>query len=307
MKKVISIFLSVLTVVFAFTGCSSNSNKINEQKTEQAVQVNYTLSYTFDSHYSQISQSSVRAYETLCSAVVNYESQASFNTALIDDVNKLFYSSFPLAVLVDKIELNSDKSGVAIKYKNDKNTHFQLVNEFNDKINQILGDCGKGTVSNDVFLLNLYSYVGQNIKVSSGYNSIFDAVVNGIGFASSYANTLSFLLLQSGFKSAVVNSTNENGIAFMVETDFNGKTYYFNPYNEVVSTSGKGLTSFALTLNELNGLGYGEVSYSDGISVTSTNNDSSFPALRNTSSYSVENNVLLATQNNGEIVQIALK
>ena len=61
-----------------------------------------------------LDESSIKAYEKLCNAVLNYKSEVKYNVSLSDDVNRLFYTSFPQYVLVDGIDFLNDNSGVKL-------------------------------------------------------------------------------------------------------------------------------------------------------------------------------------------------
>lgn len=67
MKKIISVFISVCIIFAAFAGCSKNddSDKVQTEK----------ISVTYDSHYQNYDSSAISAYENLCNAVVNGETQ----------------------------------------------------------------------------------------------------------------------------------------------------------------------------------------------------------------------------------------
>lgn len=103
MKKVICVFLILCALTAALYGCSGDSGESDAG-----------IGFVYDSHYSAMDESAVRAYEKLCAAVSAGESEVKFNTALLDDVSRLFYTGFPLNALVEKLELAADGSGVAV-------------------------------------------------------------------------------------------------------------------------------------------------------------------------------------------------
>ena len=92
MKKFLSVILLLVFMMSIFTACSDAAKDDSAQDSE--------INITVDSHYENIDESSVRAYEKLCTAVVNGDSEVKFNTSLLDDVNQLFYTCFPLYPLV---------------------------------------------------------------------------------------------------------------------------------------------------------------------------------------------------------------
>ena len=120
MKKAISLILSAAFVCSLFAACSDKS--VNEDGNNKSSENNIELKITIDAHYSSLDESSIKAYEKLCNAVLNYKSEVKYNVSLSDDVNRLFYTSFPQYVLVDGIDFLNDNSGVKITYANDKET-----------------------------------------------------------------------------------------------------------------------------------------------------------------------------------------
>ena len=112
-----------------FSACS----KDGKEETTTAAPAAYTLAYTYDSHYAQTDPSAVRAYEKIAKAIAEGGVAVRVNTDMMDDVNRLLYTGFPLMALVDTVSVNSDNSGVTIKYKNDADTHRQLVAAFSQK------------------------------------------------------------------------------------------------------------------------------------------------------------------------------
>lgn len=301
MKKIISLLLCALLILGTFMGCSGK--KDNE---DTSAPNGVAISYTVDAHNSYINQSAVRAYETLCEAVINGSSSALFNTSLIDDVNRLFYSDFPLSYLVNRLEINSDNSGVNIIYDNDTEKHLEAVAVFRERLGSILSECGYGKVNNNVLILNLYSYITKNTVLTSKSSYSYDVIVNSLGYSFSLAGAFSYLLNQAGIKASVVHSTNENGICYMVETEFKGDKYIFNPFFEADENEGKALCYFALDYSELADMGFKDIKYSNGDGVAFDDNENRFEQFRNSVAYILEENNLSVTKNNGEIVQVAL-
>ena len=115
MKKTISVLLALVLTVGLFSACS----KDGKEETTTAAPAAYTLAYTYDSHYAQTDPSAVRAYEKIAKAIAEGGVAVRVNTDMMDDVNRLLYTGFPLMALVDTVSVNSDNSGVTIKYKND--------------------------------------------------------------------------------------------------------------------------------------------------------------------------------------------
>lgn len=295
MKKLLSVILCFALIMCIFAGCTDSNEKETESTSEPV-----SFQFTTDESNSFLSPSSVRAYETLCDAVINAQSEANFNTTLMNDVNRLFYSDFPLSCLVSKIDIKADNSGVSIVYKNDTEEHLKLVSEFGAKVNEILSECGFGKVNNNVLVLNLYSYIAKNTEIKYQSNDVYDVIMKQSGYSSSFAGAFSYLLNQAGIKASVVKSTNDNGIAFMTETDFKGMRYIFNPFFEANDNQGKALCYFALDYAEMASAGYKDVRYRGGDSVVFDDGDSDFSALRDSVSYTIDGNNLSVKTENGD-------
>lgn len=234
MKKTISLFLAAVMLVFAFTGCSS---KQQEQSTVNLI--------TADSHYENIDESSYRAYEKLCTAVISGDSTVKFNTALLDDVNQLFYTGFPLNALVDDIKVSQDNSGVTVSYKNDAEAHKKLVSEFSEKIGMMLDECKKDGAGADRVVFNAYTYVTSNFAVDNSIVTVYETVIQGRGTAASINSLFEYLVLLSGGKAS--HMLNLNGSSTMLSmAQLEGKNYYFDPAREIEKNSGKALVYFAM-------------------------------------------------------------
>lgn len=304
MKKFISFFLISVLLSTVLCACSSGNN--SDVKNETGT--NYKISYTYDNHYSSVSESAVRAYNALCEAIINGENSVLFNTALLSDVNKLYYTSFPLNYLVKSLSLNSDKTGLNISYNNDTNTHVKLVEEFNQRVDDIMQQCGYGKVDKSEYILNVYNYIASNTKYDNSCTTAYDAIVNSIGSSPSFASAFEYILAQGDISVSHVYAVTDIGVVFMTETELNGELYYFNPGNERLDTDGIGLSYFGMSYADLLNLNLASnLVYTDGAPVVFDDTTEKFATLRNTVSYKYENGIISANKNNGEIVECALK
>lgn len=281
MKKIISLFLALVLVAAAFSGCSK-SEKQNEPETENTVKI------TVDTHYSDFDESAVSAYEKLCNAVINGEEEVKFNTSLVDDVNQLYYTGFPLYALVDSLEFSSDNTGYIIKYKNSKEEHIALVKEFNDKILSIMDSCEYGKVSTNTYIFNVYTYITQNFTADSTVLTAYDALLQNKGYSSAINSLFEYLVLQGGGKAS--HAMGNVGASIVSLVQFNGTWYYFDPYNEIVENQGKALKYFAMSDSSMKTT----YSYTDGEAVGETG-DGSFNELRQSQSFTVDGSKVSVT------------
>lgn len=271
MKKLVSVIISVILIISVFSACSKAENVQEEQ-----------LDFTIDTHYSTLDTSVINAYEKVCAAVINGEEEVRYNTSLSDSVYQLFYTGFPFYALVDKIDTLPDNSGVLIKYKNDIETHLKLVKEFKTKVLEIVDQCGKGKVSTNEYIFNVYSYMTKNFVEDNSIYTAFDALMNGKGYASAVNSLFEYLVLQGGGKACHVTNMETASMISLVE--FNSVWYYFDPASEIKDTAGEALKYFAMDVKRA-GVSY---SYTDSLPVLEQGDDK-YSKLSNSKSYAVNN------------------
>ena len=289
LKRIISLFLSAVVIVCAFYGCSS--------KQQEHSLVNLI---TADSHYENIDESSYRAYEKLCNAVINGESSAKFNISLLDDVNQLFYTGFPLNALVDEIRVEEDKSGVAISYKNDADTHKQLVSEFSGKIENMLEKCKEENANSDRVVFNAYTYVTSNFTVDNSIVTVYDTVIEGRGTSAAINSLFEYLVLLSGGKAShMLNLKGSLTVVSMVE--FKGVNYYFDPAREIEKNSGKALVYFAMDQSRVGKYAPGRFTYTNQDNAPKIT-DREFEKLESSVSFTVgDNEISVNLKDNGQM------
>ncbi len=283
MKKAISLILSAAFVCSLFAACSDKS--VNEDGNNKSSENNIELKITTDAHYSSLDESSIKAYEKLCNAVLNYKSEVKYNVSLSDDVNRLFYTSFPQYVLVDGIDFLNDNSGVKITYSNDKETQNAKLKEFNADISKIMNKCGYGKDGKDEYLLNVYSYIASNFKADNSVTTVFDTVLQGKGMSSTLSGLFEYLLLQNDINASHLINVDSNSIAKMISlADFKGQKYFFDVTSELEDNSGKALKYFAMdTKRAQTGSGF---MFTDNSSPDEID-DETFSKLSTSSSYEI--------------------
>ncbi len=270
MKKLLSVVFSAFLAVSVFSGCS-------KQDTAQIENIKITV----DSHYSDYDESIVSAYEKLCNAVLNGEGEVKFNTALFEDVNQLYYTGFPLYPLVESVVISDDGSGCVITYKNDKDTHLELVSKFNEKISEIMRECGFGNVSINRYIFNVYTYITSNFTVDDTIFTVYDALVQGKGYDSAVNSLFEYLILQGGGNASHIIAI--SGANIMSLAEFNGVWYYFNPSKEIINNGGTALKYFAMNEKSTGS----SFSYTDGEEVKEEGDDE-YQALRASVSFNAD-------------------
>lgn len=287
MKKILSVILLLVFMMSIFTACSDAAKDDSVQDSE--------INITVDSHYENIDESSVRAYEKLCTAVVNGDSEVKFNTSLLDDVNQLFYTCFPLYPLVESIDLMGDSTGVTITYKNTAEEHLELVNAFYDKVDEIMQACEYGKVSTDRYIFNVYTYITSNMQSDSSVVTAYDAIMQGKGYSSAVCSAFEYLVLQGGGKASHVISASD-GQKIMSAAEFKNGWYYFDPATDIENNGGKALTGFAMG-SDRDGLG--SFNYTDGEPVDIQGGES-FEKLAYSVSYTVDGDTVNVTCSDGQ-------
>lgn len=292
MKKLISVFLAFVLVATVFSACSKSEEQ-PEKETEKTVKI------TMDSHYSDYDESAVSAYEKLCNAVINGEEEVKFNTRLLDDVNQLYYTCFPLYALVDNFQFTEDNTGYTIKYKNSKEEHIALVKEFNDKIISIMDECGYGKVSVNTYVFNVYNYITKNFTADSTVLTAYDALIQGKGYSSAINALFEYLVLQGGGKAS--HAMGNVGASIVSLVQFNGEWYYFDPYSEIQDNQGKALKYFAMSDSSMKT----SYSYTDGEAIGEIG-DGAYDKLRQSASFTVDGSKVSVTCQDGETFELEL-
>lgn len=241
MKKIISLILCIVLLGISAAGCAKGENSNDSGK--EAFEYKITL----DSHYSDMDESTVNTYKKLCEAVIAYERDVNFNTAIIDDINTLFYTSFPFYTLVDNIRIKPDNSGVIISYSYTAQEHKEKIDAFNSAVKKIMTECGYGKVSKNAYVLNVYSYLCRHIETDYSVTSVLDAAISGKGMNASISGLFECLLLQSDISASHILVMDNGSISDIISmAQFNGNNYYFDIASEIEETGGDGLAFFAM-------------------------------------------------------------
>lgn len=290
MKKIISLILCFLLAAGTFSACSA-------EKEEETVR---ELKITTDFVYKDIDPSVLRAYEKLCKAVINGEKEVKFNTSMMDDVNRLFYTGFPLYDLVKSINFLKDNTGVVITYKNSDEEHKNAVSAFTDKVYEIMDKCGFGSVGVNEYIFNVYSYVTQNVTIDNSSITSYSTIMNGKGVLASINSMFEYLLLQGGADVCRISNIGSGKSKILSSVLFSGQWYYFDPVSEIENNSGKALKYFAMD-NKRAGVHNSEKGLLrlDGSKAESLK-DNSFDALKSSVSYSIENSKVTVKIENGK-------
>lgn len=297
MKKTVCILLSVAMLLLTLTGCSSNNDTTVESQ----------LELTYDSAYSDYDESIIRAYQQVCSAVINYESEVRINTGMLDSVLQLYYTSFPLSVLTDGVTENEDGSGVTISYLYSKKEHLGKVNDFTEKIAEIKEKCFDGTSNQTIYTINLYHYIASSIKLSSDDAiKCYDTVMNGEGTSYSYANMLEYLLQQAGIPAYHILAQDNGGAGWgLSAAEPDGAMYYFDMMSEYYANGGEQLVYFGMTSEDAANEGLSSLLYTDH-NVAADASDLRFDICRSCRSWEITDNALLVTSTNGDVAEVAL-
>lgn len=284
MKKIISLFITLILIMLMLCSCSKPKTVLIDKN-----DIDLPVKFTYDAAYEGNDESVYNAYESVCRAIFNAEDEVRFNTGMLDDVQRMLYTSFPLNKLVSDIGILSDNSGIKITYVDDIDTTKENARLFCEKINDIISECES---SSDLqYTLNIYKYISENIVIcDDGAISCYETVMNGQGSAFSYANLFEYLLSQHGIKAYHVIATESSGITTALsQALINGQYYYFKPYEEFIVDKGTKLLFFGMTDKETDCKNF---MYSDSSEVLSCS-DKSFKKCRNADSYEIQDGKLI--------------
>lgn len=233
MKKSLAVFLCLIFIAGILAACSGKEAQESDN-----------LKITIDTHYADMDESTVRAYEKLCNAVLAGENEIKFNIAMSGDVTKLFYTCFPLYPLVSSINYNEDSTGFVIEYFHSQEEHLNLVKQFEEKINSIVEECGYGKVNRNQYIFNVYRYMCDNVSIDDSVTSTYETVMQGKGVSAAVNSMFEYIVLQGGGEAShVLNYSGESKIISLVK--FNGTWFYFDTAAEISDNTGA-LTQFAM-------------------------------------------------------------
>ncbi len=296
MKKYFSLLLVILISV-AFVSCSNSS----EGSTDLSIE------FPYDKTYSSYDASAVSAYESVCTAIINGEESVRFNTGMVDNVQQLLYTSFPLVSLVDSIALSDDSSGIIITNVNDTETHLELVNGFIEKINEIEEICEKSSSTKGEYAIKVYNYIATNISDSEiAAISCYETIINDEGTSFSYSKLFEYLLSLNDISTYHIIASSSTGVASGVSAAIiDSSIYYFDVYAEHKENGGEGLNYFGLTTSEIE-------NYYSTLMLTNQNEsglaatDTTFSSLRNCLEWEVNDGTLSITTSSDQVVDIEL-
>lgn len=298
MKKILSFVLCVVVIACTFFGCSSAKSDNNQ----------FNLKYTYDSAYKSFDESVVRAYESVCSAIVSYEPEVRINVGMRENIQQLLYTSFPLIDLVEKLEEKDDGSGLVITYKNDEKTHKQSIDDFVEIISDIQNECKIGQVSKTEYAIRVYNYISSHISISDDATvSLYQTITTSKGTSFTYSNMFEYLLLQSGIDAYHIIAEDALksgwGLSYAV---LDNKPYYFDVMSEYYDNQGTQLIYFGMTSDDVANEGLSNLMYTNH-DTASDADELEFDVCRKCVSWEISDNKLLVTRADNKIVEIELK
>lgn len=294
MKKAIAVFLCAFMFSSLFISCKKDDGK-------NAYTVYDTLSYNFDSAYAY-DDATVRTYKDLCDAVVKGREEIRINAGVLDNALQLFYTSFPLSVLVEDIKPSG--SAYIIRYKN-KETLDDDVYKFIESVNNIKGKCNNENKT--VYAIKLYSYLSSSVKISENTGiSCFETITKGEGTSFSYANMFEYLLQQNGIKAYHILCEDMGGNSKAISAaELDGKLYYFDLFSEYNDNQGKLLKYFGMTTEDAQNFGLHKFIYTNHNTADDAS-DLKFEPCRICREWEIDGDNLLITRSDDKIVQVAL-
>ena len=301
-KRLFALLLCICVAALSLASCSKGGGETEKSEVSLKFDV-------IDSAYSSYDSSIVSAYETLSKAVFNVEDTARINTGMYDKVIQLFYTSNPLNVFVDSIDINDDQSGVTVKYKQDKDTVKQQNEAFAAKVDEILTQCKSGRVSKTVFAINAYNYITTNVKESTKeLCTAYDVIMTGDGDSYAASNALEYILHQGGIEAAHVLATDAKGAGWgLTLCTLDGENYLLDPMTEYIANSGEQLCYFGMTTEDAAAEGLKDLVFSNRTDATVCDNPY-FDVCRMCKSWNIsdDNKNFIITRYDEKVVEVAL-
>ena len=301
-KKILALALSALLAV-SLASCAA---KESDDKTEQKAALVFEA---FDCAYSSYDESTVSAYSDLCKAVYNGEADVRVNVGMLEDIIQLFYTSYPLNVLVKDIKVKDDKSGFTIEYNQSADDTKAKAQAFSDRVNEILTACKYGKAPKAAFAINLYSYVAANVKKSDKDKlTVYDKIMTLEGDSYTASNMLEYLLRQGGIASGHVIATDASGAGWGISVaQIGGANYLFDPMTEFLANGGKQLCYFGMTTDDAKAEGLASFLYTNQSSAPVCDNPY-FDACRSCTEWELsrDNKSLFVTRADEQVIQIDL-
>ena len=293
MKKTISIIICICLVALSLASCKAKEE-------ESSADISDSVKYTYDSAYS-FDDATIRAYKDLCKAVITGDGEVRINSGFIDDVLQLFYTSFPLSALVKSIE--PADAVYKIEYKSEEAHNDAL--QFLEKIKEIKSDCAGSTKTE--YTINLYNKIASSVKISENASiSCYETVMKGEGTSFSYSNMFEYLLEQNDINAYHILCEDMGGRAKAISAaELDGKLYYFDLFSEFNDNGGKILKYFGMTSDDCSQIGLQNFIYSNK-ETSADASDLRFQACRFCSEWEINDENLVVTRSDGEIVQVAL-
>lgn len=286
-----------------FSACSADKEAKDSESAE------FSLKFTCDSHYSDVSEGAKTAYEKAAQAIVNGDDNVSYSSDISDEVTRLLYTGFPLISLVDSIDSSSDGNSVTITYKNDKEKHAELVSAFSNKVKNIMAQCGYGSASSNEYVVNVYHYIATNVAFDSKVTDTYSAITTGKGMSAAISGMFEYLLLQGGVEASHMVGKDAAKTPWFFSRCKLGDTWYnFDIAAECAMNDGNGLTGFAMTDKEIISTGVQKgFTYSDQSEPSEIKmKENKYSVLRTCKSFEVKSNVITAHLYDGETKEISM-
>lgn len=265
MKKRIQKGAAILTAALLLAGCQPKEEipePIDEETSPQAYQwvmpetdawqgdlstVVYQSAPLYANFASVLTEEDRAAYEGLIGAIIAHNVGYTVTREIFDRISCLAVYS-PYYYLVDAIAYDADIGGVTLTYRNDGVTHAQLVEQFEQKMRELLARSGVFEIGEDASgerrALCLYRFVASQCSYQYGENqSLFLCVLNDSYTDTAFNVLFAQLLLQAGIPAVL--AVDESG-HFWTAAELDGSWFHFDPAYEFMGNAGYGLMYFGM-------------------------------------------------------------
>lgn len=261
MKKAIAVCMSLLLMILCLAGCSQSKT----DKNTTTAKANRPISYTYNCHLllPQYENALTKDEITVCHRIADAV-EAGDTTVQAGELDgnesfsKVWYAyiaSQPIYALTESMDYNDGT--ITIVYKNDLNSHLELVKKWHTLITNIINSNVFEDDSETERAYTLYKYVATHItynyEEAADVNNMlsrgaYEALTEGSGVCKDYSRVYNFLLTQCGITCYEVEDDGIDGVSHtwsMVQ--LNGKWYHMDATFESCDGETYSDTSYAYT------------------------------------------------------------
>lgn len=186
-----------------------------------------------------------------------------------DSATKYFFydiginvSCFPLLdELVDEYHFDSDNNTIYLTYKYDEDEQALIVENFKERIEEIINSCVEETDNDTMIAIELYHYLSSNSVYDhdaiDGHHDVsaYRMIMENAGICQSFSGAYAYLLMQCGIQAIPCSGYNDSDAHEWVYVKLDGEYYHMDPTFEN-GYAGTGTVFFGMTNDKRAESGY---------------------------------------------------